>query len=244
MTKVRPASGIGNARAVAGPHGASVPLTRAAHDISNSDFSNLHSSPPGAGNGPLPWDNIAEGQVATAQKTAADTRTQIAANRALGLREFGLDPGYNDPKANPYSQAAILQHNHESNARGINVTAGQALYSGQTGNAQTIEQGRTNQAHQGLVGAEEQAKANWLAEEQAARHAEEEAINAAKEGAVQRGIESYHPEVPLPEGGAGNNNGSGGGSGAGNQQKEKIPYPAPANKKWAWNGSHWHLVKG
>jgi hypothetical protein len=237
-TKVRPASGIGNAKAVAGPHGASVPLTKAAHNISSTDFSGVHAagSALGAGNGTaLPWDNIAEGQVATAQKTGIDTKTQIAANRALGLSEFGLDPGYDDPKANPYSQAAILQHNHESNARGINVTAGQALYSGQTGNAQTIEQGRTNQAHQGLVNEENQAKARWLGEEKAAEHREEEEINSAKEGAVQRGIESNHPEVPLPEGGGGNNGGG--------QQKEKIPYPAPPKKKWEWNGSHWHLVK-
>jgi len=235
MAKVKPASGIGNAKAVAGPHGASVPLTKAAHAITDTNWSSGVSAL-GAGNGTaLPWDNIAEGQVATAQKAGIDSKTQIAANRDYGLREFGLDPGYNDPKANPYSQAAILQHNHESNARGINVTAGQALYSGQTGNAQTIESGRTNQAHQGLVNAEEQAKATWIAEEKAAQHAEEEGINSAKEGAVQRGIESYHPEVPLPEGGG--NNGGGG------NQKPPKPGSAPPNKKWAWNGSNWHLVK-
>jgi len=191
----------------------------------------------GSGNGTaLPWDSIAEGQVATAGANYKNSVAQVAANRAIGEQEFGIDVGYDDYRNNPYSQAAILQHNHESNARGINTTAGQALYSGQTANAQAIEQGRTNQAHQELVNADERAKANWLAEERAAEIADQEAINAAKEGAIQRALEATPPEVP-PE--VPLNEGSGGGS----QQKEKIPYPAPPKKKWAWNGSHWHLVK-
>ncbi len=178
----------------------------------------------------LPWDSVAEGKVANAGAQYKNTAAQIAANRDIGLREFGLDPGYNDWKNNPYSQAAVLQHNHEANEAGINVTAGQALYSGQTGNAQGIEAGRRNQGFNALQNQEAQAKANWTAEEKAAEQRLKEEKQEAQEGAIERGLNAPQPEVPLP-----------GGNGP---QKEKIPYPAPQNKKWAWNGSHWHLVKG
>jgi hypothetical protein len=237
MTRVKPASGIGNASAVAGggaSHiGGASAVPKPPKRMTAAEENALRKPPAsalGPGNGPaLPSDSIAEGKIANAQSGNVATHQQIASNRALGLAEFGLDPGYNDPKANPYSQAAVLQHNHESNQRGILTTAGQAIYSGQTGNAQLGDQGRFNQGHQELVNTENRAKANWEAEEKAADQAEKEAIWAAKEGAVERATQAPGPEVPLPGGGGGG--------------KERIPYPAPANKKWAWNGSHWHLVK-
>jgi hypothetical protein len=243
-TKVKPASGIGYGKAFrANPSGLVKPKGFDAEFNAKPQHRAGYVQPPAPGSAPLPWDSVAEGQAATAGVGYNNSIAQNASNRALGESEFGVGEGmggngyaYNDYKNNPYSQAAILQHNHESNSRGINTTAGQALYSGQTGNAQTIESGRTNQAHQGIVNEDARANANWNAEEKAAEVAEQEAVNAAKEGAIQRALEATPPEVPLGNGGN-SNGGSGGG-------KEKIPYPAPANKKWAWNGSHWHLVKG
>lgn len=229
--KVKPASGIGNAKAVAGPHGASVPLTNAAHGISNANWSSgitvNGSSALGAGNGTaLPWDSIAEGQATNAHTNRLNTDAQVSANRNIGLQEFGIDAGYDDYKNNPFSQAAILQHNHESNQRGILTTAGQAGYSGQTGNAQGAETGRTNQAHFGIVNENSRAKANWEAEEKQAEADEQNAINGAKEGAVERASSAPGPEVPI---------------------KEKPPKPpgAPAGKKYVYNvqNNRWHLVK-
>jgi hypothetical protein len=230
MTKVKPASGISEpARRVTGPQGASNALTKAAKGISGANFSNPGMGGPIAP--PLPWDSVAEGQVANAGSQYKATSEQIAANKDIGLREFGLDPGYNDWKNNPYSQAAILQHNHEGNEAGIKVTAGQALYSGQTGNAQGIEAGRRNRGFNDLSNAEARQKAQWVREEQDAATALKEAKNEAQGGAIDRALKAEPEDVPLP-----------GGSNGG-QQKEKIPYPPPPNKKWAWNGSHWHLVK-
>ena len=241
MASVKPASGIGPGRAVdrRNPSGLVKPKGFAqefnAFETSKQVTTKSPASALGSGNGTaLPWDSIAEGKASNAQLNRQNTNAQVAANRNVGLQEFGIDAGYDDYKNNPFSQAAILQHNHESNARGINVTAGQAGYSGQTGNAQGAEQGRTNQAHYGIVNENARAKANWTAEEKAAEAAVQREINEAKEGAVDRAAAQPGPEVPL---------GNEGGKGGGSQPKEKIPYPAPANKKWAWNGSHWHLVK-
>lgn len=162
----------------------------------------------GAGNGTaLPWDSAAEGKVAVAGAGYKNTAAQIAANRDIGLREFGLDPGYNDWKNNPYSQAAILQHNHEANESGINVTAGQALYSGQTGNAQGIEAGRRNRGFNELQNQEAQAKARWTGEEQAAEQKLKEEKQQAQEDAIKRALEAEQPDVPL--GGTPNQQGGG-----------------------------------
>lgn len=194
--QVKPASGIGAARDLGNGRGLQTPQGF------NKEFTAkpLHSAgvvSPMPGAAAMPWDSIAEGKAATAGAGYKNTENQIAANRALGMQEFGIDEGYSDYKNNPFSQAAVLQHNHESNARGINTTAGQALYSGQTGNAQTIESGRTNQAHQGIVNADERAKAGWIAEEKAAEQTEREAIQEAREGAINRATEASHPEVPV-----------------------------------------------
>lgn len=165
----------------------------------------------GAGNGTaLPWDSAAEGKTANASLQFKGTAEQIAANKDIGLREFGLDPGYNDWKNNPYSQAAILQHNHESNEAGLKVTAGQALYSGQTGNAQGIEAGRRNQAFVGLGNEEARAKSRWTGEEQEAAARLRQEQQEAQEDAIKRALEAEQPDVPLP-GGGGTPNQQGGG---------------------------------
>jgi hypothetical protein len=147
--------------------------------------------------GSLPWDSAAEGKVANASLQFKGTAEQIAANKALGLQEFGLDPGYNDWKNNPYSQAAILQHNHEANEAGIKVTAGQALYSGQTGNAQGIEAGRRNQAFTGLENEEARAKSRWTGEEQEAAAKFRQEKQEAQEDAIKRRLEAEPEDVPL-----------------------------------------------
>lgn len=154
------------------------------------------------GSAPLPWDSAAEGKAANAGLQFKGTSAQIAANRDIGLREFGLDPGYDDWKNNPYSQAAILQHNHEADEAGILTTAGQALYSGQTGNAQGIEAGRRNQAFTGLANEETRAKAKWTGEEQEAAALLRQERQEAQEGAIKRALEAEQPDVPLG-GGAG-----------------------------------------
>lgn len=230
MAKVtaKPASGIGygkafrsNASGLVKPKGFDAEFNAKPQHSAGVVTPNAAPINPG-----LPWDGIAEGQAATAGASYKNSINQTAANRAIGLQEFGIDAGYDDYKNNPFSQAALLQHNHESNARGINTTAGQALYSGQTGNAQTIESGRTNQAHQGIVNEDERAKAGWLAEEKAAEIAQQESITAAQEGAVERASAAPGPEVPL------------------NEPAQPKPASAPAGKKWVKNSSgHWHLVK-
>lgn len=172
--------------------------------LTKSYEANNPATGPAVNPSPQPWDSIAEGKAAAAGANYKNAVDQTAANRATGLSEYGLEHelGLNgvyddDLKNNPFSQAAVLQHNHESAQRGILTTAGQAGYSGQTGNAQGAETGRTNQSHQALVNEQERAKAGWIAEEKAAERARNEAVEEAKEGAINRAVEADKPEVPV-----------------------------------------------
>lgn len=168
--------------------------------------------PPGASN---PWesDALALGQIQSARSSQTHSDEQIAANKALGEQEFGLrhELGangvyYDDYRNNPWSQAALLQHAHESNAAGINTTAGQALYSGQTGNAQGIEAGNFWRNRAGLEGDVNRAEGKWSREETEAEEARKQSEFEAKEKAIERALEAEPPEVPLPGGGGGKKN--------------------------------------
>jgi hypothetical protein len=245
MAQVRPKPGSGVAgyapqRTLAQPNRNAGNANR---QVAQRKIAQAQAGQQAPGSAPLPWDNIASGQVTGAQKGLAASQEQIHANQLLGEQQFGISGeigangyAYNDYKNNPYSQAAILQHNHESNSRGINTTAGQALYSGQTANAQTIDQGRTNQGHAEIEASQRAAEAQWLAEAQAAEAAERREISEAEEGAVQRANEAPNPEVPI---------GNGGGSSGGNRKPDPRPTePAGKGKKWELNSSgHWHRVK-
>jgi len=194
-TAGKPGSGLKSyapQRTIAQPNRNAINANR---EAAQANIAQAGQQAPGAA--PLPWDSIAEAKVAEAGATEKNSVDQIAANRALGMQEFGIDEGYDDYKTNPFSQAAILQHRHESNEAGITTTAGLAGYSGQTANAHGIEAGQTNQAHQGIVSEDERAKAGWLAEEQAAQQADREAVQEAQEGAVNRAAEANNPEVPV-----------------------------------------------
>lgn len=195
---------IGNAQRVA-PGKVNNPAWENSRRSSNTP----QAGPAALGASPLPWDSAAEGKVANAGLAYKGTSEQIAANKDIGLREFGLDEGYNDWKNNPYSQAAILQHNHEANEAGIKTTAGQALYSGQTGNAQGIEAGRRNQAFTGLQNEESRAKARWTGEEQEAAALLRKEKQEAQEDAIKRRLEEEPEDVPLGGGGTPQRQGGG-----------------------------------
>jgi hypothetical protein len=84
---------------------------------------------------PTPWNSKAEQIVAGARRNylAAQGNFDLAEREAQ--QDYGLDPGFNDYKANPNSRAALLEQSYQNANRGTVNSAGLQLYSGATSNA-------------------------------------------------------------------------------------------------------------
>jgi hypothetical protein len=81
-----------------------------------------------------PWDSAYESAVSGAH-AGYQHRTAGFDEAERGIeQDYGLAPGFNDYKANPYSRAALLQSTYLQANRGAMNSAGLQLYSGSTGN--------------------------------------------------------------------------------------------------------------
>lgn len=81
---------------------------------------------------PTPWDSIASLEDAGATRKANDTTADLASDRDLKERYYGLGSGYDNPASNPWSQAALLKAQSERARAGTLNSAGNASYSGST----------------------------------------------------------------------------------------------------------------
>src|ERR1044072_4070193 len=113
----RPA-GTGKPRAKAGPN--------AAGPNPSAPF------PPTAA--PTPWSSKYEQTVAGANKRYLDATNDFDLAEQTAKQDYGLDPGFNDYKSNPYSRAALLEQSYQTANRGTMNSAGLQLYSGSTSN--------------------------------------------------------------------------------------------------------------
>lgn len=148
----------------------------------------------------LPWDAQAEIKDTNAQKRLEDYGAGAASNRDFRERYFGLGAGYNDPTANPASQAALLQHEHEVNENRVReFGGGNQLYAGSTVNRQQAETRRAELTLNALKGQWEAEQAKWLGEDQAAAHEREGAHDEAQSEAINRAAEAPLPAVPKPK---------------------------------------------
>jgi len=88
---------------------------------------------------PLPWDGAYEGAAGNANLRYQNSLTALGAQRSALQQDYGLDPGFNDLKANPYSRAAALEQAYRRNQRGsgTSLAAAGQLYSGASQNAET-----------------------------------------------------------------------------------------------------------
>jgi len=84
---------------------------------------------------PTPWNSKAEQIVAGARKSYLDASGNFDLAEQTAKQDFGLDPGFNDYKSNPYSRAALLEQSYQNANRGTMNNAGLQLYSGSTSNA-------------------------------------------------------------------------------------------------------------
>ncbi len=80
------------------------------------------------------WSSKYEQSVGEANKKYLNTLNNLDLTEQSEKQEYGLDPGFNDYKANPYSRAAALEQSFETANRGTTNAAGLQLYSGSTSN--------------------------------------------------------------------------------------------------------------
>lgn len=136
----------------------------------------------------------------------------LSSKRDFRERSFGLSEGYNDPAANPWSQAALLQHQHDVGTRGTMNSAGLNLYSGSTVNGLASNDRQYAMGLGQLKQQQEEEQAAWAREEQELAQERQTAREEASGGAVERAAET-EPE-PMPATG-------GGGAGAKRHKKRK-----------------------
>jgi hypothetical protein len=183
----------------------------------------------------LPWDARAEQEAQEAKTGYENTEAELAGNWTAREGYYGFGANGAD---NPYSQAALLATHHEWNERGRSNASGLQTFAGSNVNAERQEVGRYTTSYGQLLQAYEDEKAAKERDEEAAKRSYEGVAGeggTAQLGALQRAGETEPQPVAAPVSPDG---GGGGGS-------SKLPKPAnaPSGKKWAWNGSQWHLVK-
>lgn len=88
-----------------------------------------------SGPAPTPWNSKAEQIVAGARRNYLNAQGNFDLAESEAKQDYGLDPGFNDYKANPYSRAALLEQSYQNANRGTLNSAGLQLYSGSTSNA-------------------------------------------------------------------------------------------------------------
>lgn len=84
---------------------------------------------------PTPWNSAAEQIVAGARRNYLNSQSNFDLAEQEAKADYGLDQGFNDYKANPYSRAALLEQSYRDANRGTVNTSGLRLYSGSTSNA-------------------------------------------------------------------------------------------------------------
>lgn len=86
---------------------------------------------------PLPWDSNYELAVGGARNKYNSALINAGYAQTAAQQEYGLDPGFNDYKANPYSRAALLEQSYLKANRGSNTSyaAQGQLYAGSLSNA-------------------------------------------------------------------------------------------------------------
>lgn len=169
---------------------------------------------------PTPWNSKAEEIVNAARRGYLGSQTNFDLAEQEAKQDYGLDQGFNDYKANPYSRAALLEQSYQNANRGTMNSAGLQLYSGSTSNAlgsnrSTLDLNRNNLANSyrealGEITAGRTKAAEEKAEKE--RQAEWERIEAA---------EAQEPEGEASPPGGGQGGGSGGGGGKKAKGKSK-----------------------
>lgn len=134
-----------------------------------------------------PWDSAEQLSVAGANAKYNNALLNSGYKKTAYEQEYGLDPGFNDYKANPYSRAALLEKTYQRSQRasGNSLAAGGQLYSGASQNAETYNREHNSQERNALESTYRKALQGVNEEEAGALNTREEEKAAAKWKAVE-----------------------------------------------------------
>lgn len=134
-----------------------------------------------------PWSSAEELSNAGADAKYNAALLNLGYKRQAYQQEYGLDPGYNDYKANPYSRAALLEQTYRraNRASGNSLAAMGQLYSGASQNAETYNRENNAQERNALESTYRKALQGVNEEEAGALATREEEKAAARWKAIE-----------------------------------------------------------
>lgn len=101
---------------------------------------------------PMPWDSAYEQSVGNARAKYNNALINAGLAQTTAQQEYGLDTGFNDYQANPYSRAALLEQSFQRANRGSTnsyASSGQ-LYAGSLSNALTANRSSYGESRDSL----------------------------------------------------------------------------------------------
>lgn len=156
---------------------------------------------------PAPWDSAEQLSDAGADAKYNNALLNAGYKKTAYETEYGLDPGFNDYTANPYSRAALLEQSYKRADRssGNSLAAAGQLYSGASQNAESYNREHDAQERNSLEATYRKALQGVGEEEAGALNTREEERAAAKWKAVEAaGSAELEPQT-APAGSGGNN---------------------------------------
>ena len=176
-----------------------------------------------AGPAPTPWSSKAQQIVAGAQKSYLNSTANFDLAEQQAKQDYGLDPGFNDYKSNPYSRAALLQQNYLDANRGTMNSAGLQLYSGSTSNRLGANRSGYDQNRDALTKTYRDALGEISAKRTEAAEAKAEKEQEAEWGAIEAAEGAPLDSSAAPASGGGNKK----------QRRKKQTQQAVANNRSA-----------
>lgn len=130
---------------------------------------------------PRPWDAAYLSSENTANTKYNNSILGLDAKKLGVEQDYGLDAGFNDYKANPYSRAALLEQTYQraNRAAGNSLAAAGQLYSGASQNAETYNREHNGQERNALESLYRQSLQQNSDERTAALNEREAEKNAA-----------------------------------------------------------------
>lgn len=151
-----------------------------------------------------PWDSAASNDDAASWRKYETSTGGNTSQWDIRQRQYGLDPGY----SNPYSEAALLQRQHDQGHRGVLNSANNRIYGGTTINKLAGEQFHADKAQKDLEFQHEADAAAFAQRQKEARDLyDEEHGNHLQEAADRQSETDPEPEA-APAGGGGGGSGS------------------------------------
>lgn len=179
-----PTTGLGNNTAISPNHPNYVP--KPAPQSNPSPVAAPAAATP-APYSAAPWDGAEQLSDTNADAKYNNALLNAGYKKTAYEQEYGLDPGFNDYKANPYSRAALLEQSFQraNRASGNSLAAGGQLYSGASQNAETYNREHKGQETNSLESAYRKALQGVNEEEAGALTTREEEKGNAKWKAIE-----------------------------------------------------------